>query len=156
MTKGTRSSDPDSTGSRSLSNTSAARITQVWLLSGVNDDVALDVTRGGKPARSAKSYQIGDTAKTLKTRATHHVLQSWVWPALCVKHLYFSVSGEAENDASVFKMLPACIIILYPVSNSTGPESHSSLSLTLKKYIYLFSACVCPLQHACGGQRQLG
>lgn len=69
MTKGTRSSDPESTGSRSLSNTSAARVTQVWLLSGVNDDVALDVTRGGKPARSAKSYQIGDTAGTLKTRA---------------------------------------------------------------------------------------
>lgn len=68
-TKGTRSSDRESIGRRSLSNTSAARVTQVWLLSGVNDDVALDITRGSKPARSAKSYQIGDTAKTLKTRA---------------------------------------------------------------------------------------
>ena len=68
-TKGTRSSDRESTGSRSLSNTSAACVTQVWLLSRVNDDVALDVTRGSKPAKNAKFYQIGDTAETLKTRA---------------------------------------------------------------------------------------
>lgn len=32
-----------------IAEPSAARVTQVWLLSGVNDDVALDVTRGSKP-----------------------------------------------------------------------------------------------------------
>lgn len=53
---------------RSLSNTSAACVTQVWLLSRVNDDVALDITRGRKPARNAKSSQeTGDTGKTLIT-----------------------------------------------------------------------------------------
>lgn len=51
----TCSSGPANKGSkRSLSSTSAARVTQVWLLSRVNDDVALDITRGCKPARKYK------------------------------------------------------------------------------------------------------